>query len=432
MKRNLLLTIAACAFFIPSVVFAKAPEYVAAEKSLYANGTPITIEERTDGTAGALIKWEGGEALVAENTTVFGGSHNSDETIESTSITMNGGTVKNVIGGGLHKSIVKKATIIMNNGTITGSLMGGGAHHLKRNTDGDFIDSSVENAKDRTKAITIVDETEITINGGTVKYAVWGGGESYSYTGKSTVTINNVKTNYAIAGGSNGYTGDVNFTINGGEISTVQGVNRGEMNTITTTINGGKINAVYAAGDSSDAGVDGIVNEKVSLKVFDGEITTISAGTSGGPNSLATDLVEAEINAKFEEKIGQDFNADTTEVTVNLMLIAGNERETIQIPKGTTFTKEELQALIDEINNELAADKLKLAGFYLDEELTQEFDFANPIDSDTELYMKLVELKDEEKGEKNPETSDINLFLIISLAALGTLGTAVVLKNRLS
>ena len=429
MKRNLLLTIAACAFFIPSVVFAKAPEYVEAEKSLYANGTPITIEERTDGTAGALIKWEGGEALVAENTSVFGGSHNSDEAIESASITMNGGTVKNVIGGGLHKSIVKKATIIMNNGTITGSLMGGGAHHLKRATDGDFIDSNVENAKDRTKAITIVDETEITINGGTVKYAVWGGGESYSYTGKSTVTINNVKTNYAIAGGSNGYTGDVNFT--GGEISTVQGVNRGEMNTITTTINGGKINAVYAAGDSSDTGVDGIVNEKVSLKVFDGEITTISAGTSGGSNSLATDLVEAEINAKFEDKIGQDFSEDTTEVTVNLMLIAGNERETIQIPKGTTFTKEELQGLIDEINQELAADKLQLVGFYLDEELTQGFDFSTPIDADTELFMKLAELR-EETGEKNPETSDINLFLIISLAALGTLGTAVVLKNRLS
>lgn len=319
----------------------------------------------------------------------------------------------------------------MNNGTITGSLMGGGAHHLKRTTDGDFIDSSVKNAKDRTKAITIVDETEITINGGTVKYAVWGGGESYSYTGKSTVTINNVKTNYAIAGGSNGYTGDVNFTINGGEISTVQGVNRGEMNTITTTINGGKINAVYAAGDSSDTGVDGIVNEKVSLKVFDGEITTISAGTSGGPNSLATALVEAEINAKFEDKIGQDFSEDTTEVTVNLMLIAGNERETIQIPKGTTFTKEELQGLIDEINQELAADKLQLVGFYLDEELTQEFDFSTPIDADTELFMKLAELR-EETGEKNPETSDINLFLIISLAALGTLGTAVVLKNRLS
>ena len=37
MKKNLLLIIAACAFFIPSVVFAKAPEYVEAEKSLYAN-----------------------------------------------------------------------------------------------------------------------------------------------------------------------------------------------------------------------------------------------------------------------------------------------------------------------------------------------------------------------------------------------------------
>lgn len=45
--------------------------------------------------------------------------------------------------------------------------------------------------------------------------------------------------------------------------------------------------------------------------------------------------------------------------------------------------------------------------------------------------MKLAELR-EETGEKNPETSDINLFLIISLAALGTLGTAVVVKNRLA
>lgn len=87
---------------------------------------------------------------------------------------------------------------------------------------------------------------------------------------------------------------------------------------------------------------------------------------------------------------------------------------------------------MNQINEELKADKLMLEGFYKDAAFTEKFDFANPIDSDTELYMKLVELKDEEKGEKNPETSDINLFLIISLAALGTLGTAVVLKNRLS
>ncbi len=431
MKKKLLFAIAACAFFLPATVFAaKAPEYVEEKGHVYANGTPVTIEARTDGQEGALIKWDGGEVLVPAATSVFAGSHNSDEVIETASITMNGGTVKNIFGGGLHKSIVKKATIVMNNGTVTGSVMAGGAHHFKQTGDGDFIDSSVADSKDRTKAITIVDEATVTINGGTVKYAVWGGGESYSYTGKSTVTINDGKFYYVIAGGSNGYTGDASLDINGGEIEIVQGVNRGEMDTITTTIVGGKVNKLYAGGEP-DSGVTGVVNEKIDLKVVDGEINTISAGTSGGLNSPATDLVESEINAKFEDKIGQDFDEDATTVTVSLILIAENERETIQVPKETVFTAEELEAMIDEINNELAADNLELVGFYLDEELTQEFDFSTPIDQDMELYMKLKDITPEKRVE-NPETSDVNIFLILSLVAVGAFGTTLVLKNRLS
>ena len=162
-----------------------------------------------------------------------------------------------------------------------------------------------------------------------------------------------------------------------------------------------------------------------------GAIAIISAVTSGGPNSLATDLIEAEINSKFEDKIGQDFNEDATTVTVNLMLIAGDEEQTIQIPKGTVFTDEELKAMIEEINNELAADNLELVGFYLDEELTQEFDFSTPIEQDMELYMKLKAITPEQKVE-NPETSDVNIFLILSLVAVGAFGTTLVLKNRLS
>lgn len=430
MKKNLLLIIAACTFFLPSVVLAKAPEYVAGENSFYANGTPITIEARTDGEEGALVKWEGGEQAVAANDSVFGGSHNSDEVIENASITMNGGTIKNIVGGGLHKSITKNVTITLNNGKVT-SVQGGGAHHFNRTGDGDFIDSSVAKAKNRDTAVTIVDEAIVTINGGTVTSTVYGGGESYSYTGEATVIVNGGKIGWLTAGGSNGYTNTAKLEVYGGEITVVQGVNRGEINTITTTINGGKINTIYAAGESTDSKVNGVVNENVTLKVLDGEINEINAGTSGGPNSPATDITTAEINAKFEQKLGSDLDQETTEITVNLMLISGNAGETIQIPKGTTFTEDELQGLIDEINAEIAADKLQLVGFYLDEELTQEFDFSTPIDADTELFMKLAELR-EETGEKNPETSDINLFLIISLAALGTLGTAVVVKNRLA
>ncbi len=431
MKKKLLFVIVACAFFLPATVFAaKAPKFDESKNLFFANGTPITIEKRTDGQEGALIKWDGGEQLVPVNTSVFAGSHNSDEAIETASITMNGGTVKNIIGGGLHKSIVKKATVVMNNGTVTGSVMGGGAHHLKQTGDGDFIDSTVADSKDRTKAITIVDETTVTINGGTVKYGVWGGGESYSYTGKTTLTINAGKFNYVTAGGSNGYTGDASLNIYGGEIAITQGVNRGEMDNISFVVNGGKINKLYAGGEP-DEGVTGIINDSIDLKIADGEIATISAGTSGGPNSLATDLVVAEINSKFEDKIGQDFNQDATTVTVNLMLIAGNEGQTIQIPKGTVFTTEELKAMIEEINNELAADNLELVGFYLDEELTQEFDFSTPIERDMELYMKLKDVTPEQRVE-NPETSDVNIFLILSLVAVGAFGTTLVLKNRLS
>lgn len=431
MKKKLLFVIVACAFFLPATVFAaKAPKFDESKNLFFANGTPITIEERTDGQEGALIKWDGGEQLVPVNTSVFAGSHNSDEAIETASITMNGGTVKNIIGGGLHKSIVKKATVVMNNGTVTGSVIAGGAHHLHQTGDGDFIDSSVAESKDRTTAITIVDETTVTINGGTVKYGVWGGGESYSYTGKTTLTINAGKFKYVTAGGSNGYTGDASLNIYGGEIEIAQGVNRGEMDSVSFIVNGGKINKLYAGGEP-DEGVTGIINDSIDLKIVDGEIATISAGTSGGPNSLATDLVVAEINSKFEDKIGQDFNQDATTVTVNLMLIAGNEGQTIQIPRGTVFTTEELKAMIEEINNELAADNLELVGFYLDEELTQEFDFSTPIERDMELYMKLKDVTPEQKVE-NPETSDVNIFLILSLVAVGAFGTTLVLKNRLS
>ena len=48
-----------------------------------------------------------------------------------------------------------------------------------------------------------------------------------------------------------------------------------------------------------------------------------------------------------------------------------------------------------------------------------------------ELYMKLKAITPEQKVE-NPETSDVNIFLILSLVAVGAFGTTLVLKNRLS
>ena len=429
MKKKLLFAIAACALFLPATVFAAAdPTYDEEVKAVFANGTPITVEERTDGEAGALIKWEGEELAVPANTSVFGGSHDNATKVESTSITVNGGTLYNIFGGGLHKSYVGTARVTVTGGTINGNIHGGGASSYAGTTC-----HQPWYAGDKENATTVVDEAIVTIKGGNLSSAtdVFGAGEGISYTKKATLTITKEFTGnirYATAGGSNGYTDDAKVFANGGKIKVLQAVNRGFIETSEMTVDGAEVEKAYASseGDNQKLGV----MQEAKLIVKSGKVGYAAPGQKGNPGEIANDVSTIEYKEGTVTTV-EKFDADATTVTVNLMLIAGDEEQTIQIPKGTVFTEEELNAMIEEINNELAADNLELVGFYLDEELTQEFDFSTPIEQDMELYMKLKAITPEQKVE-NPETSDVNIFLILSLVAVGAFGTTLVLKNRLS
>ena len=429
MKKKLLFVIAACAFFLPATVFAAAdPTYDEEVKAVFANGTPITVEERTDGEAGALIKWEGGELAVPANTSVFGGSHDNATKVESTSITVNGGTLYHIFGGGLHKSYVGTARVTVTGGTINGNIQGGGASSYAGTTC-----HQPWYAGDKENATTVVDEAIVTIKGGNLSSAtdVFGAGEGISYTKKATLTITKEFTGnirYATAGGSNGYTDDAKVFANGGKIKVLQAVNRGFIETSEMTVDGAEVEKAYASseGDNQKLGV----MQEAKLIVKSGKVGYAAPGQKGNPGEIANDVSTIEYKEGTVTTV-EKFDADATTVTVNLMLIAGDEEQTIQIPKGTVFTEEELKAMVEEINNELAADNLELVGFYLDEKLTQEFDFSTPIEQDMELYMKLKDITPEQKVE-NPETSDVNIFLILSLVAVGAFGTTLVLKNRLS
>lgn len=429
MKKKLLFAIAACALFLPATVFAAAdPTYDEEVKAVFANGTPITVEERTDGEAGALIKWEGGELAVPANTSVFGGSHDNATKVESTSITVNGGTLYNIFGGGLHKSYVGTARVTVTGGTINGNIQGGGASSYAGTTC-----HQPWYAGDKENATTVVDEAIVTIKGGNLSSAtdVFGAGEGISYTKKATLTITKEFTGnirYATAGGSNGYTDDAKVFANGGKIKVLQAVNRGFIETSEMTVDGAEVEKAYASseGDNQKLGV----MQEAKLIVKSGKVGYAAPGQKGNPGEIANDVSTIEYKEGTVTTV-EKFDADATTVTVTLMLIAGDEKQTIQIPKGTVFTDEELKAMIEEINNELAADNLELVGFYLDEKLTQEFDFSTPIEQDMELYMKLKAITPEQKVE-NPETSDVNIFLILSLVAVGAFGTTLVLKNRLS
>lgn len=427
MKKKLLFLVAAFALFVPSVLAAE-PNYDESVKAFFANGTPVTVEARTDGQDGALIKWNGGEKAVPADTSVFGGSHESDEKLESTNVTVNGGSLHNVFGGGLHKSSVGNSLVIINGGKFTGFIQGGGASSYTATC------GHTQYAGDKDGATTVVDNAIVVINGGEIAKDVFGGGEGISYTKKASVTVAKSFTGnirYLTLGGSNGYTDDATALLLGGKIKVLQSVNRGFMETAEITVNGAEIENAYASaeGDNQKLGV----NKKAVINIISGKVKNVAPGQKGTPNENAADISEISYVEGTVVNEPTNFNEEKVTVNINLTLKSGEFADTIQIPKGTTFTDDELQKIIDEINNELKEDKMKLEGFFKDKELKNKFDFSEEINADTTIYLKLVEIKAETSNkEKNPQTSDMNLALILTTLGLASVGAVLVSRKKLA
>lgn len=427
MKKKLLFLVAAFALFVPSVLAAE-PNYDESVKAFFANGTPVTVEARTDGQDGALIKWNGGEKAVPADTSVFGGSHESDEKLESTNVTVNGGSLHNVFGGGLHKSSVGNSLVIINGGKFTGFIQGGGASSYTATC------GHTQYAGDKDGATTVVDNANVIINGGEIEKDVFGGGEGISYTKKASVTVAksfNGNIRYLTLGGSNGYTDDATALLLGGKIKVLQSVNRGFMETAEITVNGAEIENAYASaeGDNQKLGV----NKKAVINIISGKVKNVAPGQKGTPNENAADISEISYVEGTVVNEPTNFNEEKVTVNINLTLKSGEFADTIQIPKGTTFTDDELQKIIDEINNELKEDKMKFEGFFKDKELKNKFDFSEEINADTTIYLKLVEIKAETPNkEKNPQTSDMNLALILTTLGLASVGAVLVSRKKLA
>ena len=287
MKKKLLFLVAAFALFVPSVLAAE-PNYDESVKAFFANGTPVTVEARTDGHDGALIKWDGGEKAVPADTSVFGGSHASDEKLESTNVTVNGGSLHNVFGGGLHKSSVGNSLVIINGGKFTGFIQGGGASSYTATC------GHTQYAGDKDGATTVVDNAIVVINGGEIAKDVFGGGEGISYTKKASVTVNKSFTGnirYVTLGGSNGYTDDATALLKGGKIKVLQSVNRGFMETAEITVNGAEIENAYASAEGDDQKLG--VNKKAVINIISGKVKNVAPGQKGTPNENAAEIGRA-------------------------------------------------------------------------------------------------------------------------------------------
>lgn len=263
------------------------------KECFFANGTPITIEATTTEGKGAKITWDGGSQEVSSAANIFGGGHNHDGTYESTSVTMTGGTVNAVFGGGLHKSHVATANVVIKDGAVIGQIAGGAASSFSGTTcHQPWPGSDSPNA--------FVDTANATIEGGTIKGSalVYGGGEGMSQTGNTNLNITGGTFDkaYIIPGGSNGTTtGTAKVEISTDiKDSIVQGVNRGKTENIVIDIKtGAKVDKVYAGGETGDSNVTGTIEKATVNIAADSAVANLQPGTNGGieiaPNS--TELI---------------------------------------------------------------------------------------------------------------------------------------------
>lgn len=287
------------------------PIYDSNTNVFLANGVPIVIKDTEDGV-GALITWDGGEQVVSSGTIVIGGGSDKDypsssitieggdlsakytnvfgggmsRNVDDANITVHGGKIYSIFGGGRLSSVVKNVNIDVTGGEI-GQLSGGGAAYVSASENvGDMND--IENSPCR------VENAVINISGGTVYSAnnnyglLYGGGQSYSYTGNVTLNISGSvdlsKTCYVTAGGANGMTGHATVMIDGEpNIYLLQSGNRGVIGTVELIVNGGTIESMYAGGEEAN-NVDPVYNgpdPSISVSITGGNITTLKTGKNG-------------------------------------------------------------------------------------------------------------------------------------------------------
>ena len=295
--------------------------------AFYANGTPIVISEIDGNTT---ITWDGGKQTVPNTVSVFGGGNGGN--YELSQITMESGTVQNLVAGGIgftadKPSTVTNANVTINGGLISNAVTGGGYFNAEVVTSNlkinggtaltvqgggmasgkiDGVNYSVGTKEDSISSPNRTETANVTISGGKITYGIFGGGQGYSYTGTANLTISDgdMSNSYVTAGGSNGYTSSANVKLTGGKIGVYQTVNRGTLNTAIVKVAGASIGKFYVGGETEDKSVTGIIN-KINTYLVSGNIETLDSGTSNG-SPITLDNEAYNVTATNSVKITND------------------------------------------------------------------------------------------------------------------------------
>lgn len=256
---------------------------------------------------------------------------------------------------------------------------------------------------------------------------------------KATLIVNKSFTGniaYATAGGSNGYADEAYVELYGGNVKVLQAVNKGFINNSDMLVDGANVENAYVSSEGANQKLG--VTESASLTIKSGKVKNVAPGQSGNPGEKATTISSLLYKEGTVENMSNDFDGDMVSEAVILTFNANGETETVAVPKGGSFTADEVTELTSELENALVGSGYKFVGFFKDDKFTTAFDLTKPMNEDTTVFMKLEEVKnntevknnDGKKAEDNPKTSDINLALILGMIALGGAGAFVSYKKK--
>ncbi|MFR1796293.1 MAG: hypothetical protein ACLSWR_07155 [Ruthenibacterium sp.] len=406
MKRFLAVCIALClamALFAVPVFAEGAAEPTGSGDTFFANGTPIfitaaapqdgqvtTIDGLTKGE-GAYISWVSGGVTkyvgVSAQATVYGGSDGRQAAVSvpSTSITMTGGTVRNLIGGNLGANAkAPLATVtgdvtmhISGDAKVSNYIAGGGYDNACVNgtvfltLDGvnfaghdPYVNGGVwghgsegtrniENGTMDTQAVANRVEIEVTDSQNIPLLGVGGGGSTKVNSGSLTVTDSTVKSLYL--GGINGETGSCEVTLDNANITDMAATNRGFVGSAVVNVNGGSITNFYTGAApgcfGSDSGlVDGSAvtgsitwnldatvqvtnavitpNIKSNAGQYTAEVGNVAVNKQGDVLNMTADDFEpasGETVNEFTVPAGETLKLEGTSVTILSGIVLKNE-----------------------------------------------------------------------------------------------------------
>lgn len=307
----------------PSVVTKPVP--TVSGYDIYANGVEIKIVAGNTTDSTNILYDKNGDDQIEDNEyleitslgmpeatgydlssyTIYGGSSDTDLDGD-TKITMTGGLVNAIIGGG-KGGTVKNTSISIEGGKATYVYGGGGGTNsdVTANTSVTISGGELGTVYGGGTESSVTGDTSVIMNGGTITSSIYGGGSSGNVNGTAMVTISNGQVGAIVGGGMSGnVNGAATVNITGGTVDF--NVYGGGMRSGTDTVGSGS--AVTISGGAK-IGSSGNPNNGILINGGTGNISngvdsfTIGGALTGEDGSIFVNLPEGYTEGTIAQSV---------------------------------------------------------------------------------------------------------------------------------